>query len=397
MQTRSLRKVLTALLATAPGCVSTASTRSADAGADTPTFDDSPRDVITNDIAIRDDIAPDVVDAYVPVDVPDERVCGMCGCDFTGMLVGTGPIVAAHCRGDEADAGSASDADGDGAVDASSPDPTTCALNCDRACGGVMVSGFGLFRPWALPTIGGGSPGTCMRQTATTVRCVAYVPCGRRTEGQRDLAEDNSVGGYLRRAAWLEAQAEGAFERLTLELTAHGAPAALIRAARRSAREEARHAARMRAVCDRRGVRPIPAPEAPCAVRGLGDVAAENAAEGCAGETWGALLAMHQAATARDPDVRAAMADIARDEVRHAALSWAVHRWALGALDATSRARVERAEEDAWDALERAISADPPAHLAGPLGLPDALTALRLARALRASLQGSARPPDAIG
>ncbi|MFO0629649.1 MAG: ferritin family protein [Polyangiales bacterium] len=196
------------------------------------------------------------------------------------------------------------------------------------------------------------------------------------------------MGGYLRRAAWLEAQAEGAFDRLTEELTAHGGPDALVRAARRSAREEARHAERLRALCDRRGLRAVPSPEAPRTVRPLADVAIENATEGCAGETWGALLAMHQAATARDPEVRAAMTVVARDEARHAALAWAVHRWALETLDDAACGRVERAADEAWDALERAVSADPPAHLAVPLGLPDGATALRLARALRASLRG---------
>lgn len=376
MQTRSLRRILTALLATAPGCAGTTTARSADAGHDAPSIDGPTRDVNTVDI-------PPLIDAPV-VDAPDARAdvieegsCGMCGCDFTGRLEGTGPIVAAHCQGDEADAG----------ADGSAPDPATCELRCDRACGGVMVSGFGIFRPWSLPT-SSGAPGTCARANATTVRCVAYVPCGRRTEGQRDLAEDDTVGGYLRRAAWLEAQAVGAFDRLTEELTAHGGPDALVRAARRSAREEARHAERLRALCDRRGLRAVPTPEAPRAVRPLAEVAVENAAEGCAGETWGALLAMHQAATARDPEVRAAMADVARDEARHAALAWAVHRWALGTLDEAASKRVERAADEAWDALERAVCVDPPVHLAAPLGLPDGATALRLARALRASLHG---------
>lgn len=384
MQTRALRRILIALLSTAPGCAVTTASQPLDAGRDAP-----PADLPSLDATDVPDAAatPDVVDAADVVDVPPNN-CGMCGCDFTGRLEGTGPILAEHCRREVADGGS----DGEGGVDASAVDPTTCAIQCDRACGGVTVSGSGLSRPWGLGTIGGGSPQTCERADTVTVRCVAYVPCGRRTEGQHDLAEDDSFGGYLRRAAWLEAQAEGAFTRLSAELSAHDAPSSLVRAARRSARDEARHAARMRAVCATHGLRSVPTPEAPRSVRSLADIAVENATEGCAGETWGALLAMHQATAARDPDVRAAMSDIARDEVCHAALSWAVHHWALKRLDGEGRARAELALEVAWDALERTVTHDPPAHLARPLGLPDAATATRLARALRSSLQ-----PDCPG
>ena len=83
-------------------------------------------------------------------------------------------------------------------------------------------------------------------------------------------------------------------------------PAPLVRAARRSAREEARHARLLRAVCELRGAHEVPEAEAPRSVRSLAEVARENAVEGCAGETWGALVAMHQAARAQDPAVRAA-------------------------------------------------------------------------------------------
>ncbi|MGH7436059.1 MAG: ferritin-like domain-containing protein, partial [Polyangiaceae bacterium] len=62
-------------------------------------------------------------------------------------------------------------------------------------------------------------------------------------------------------------------------------------------------------------------------VRPLEDIATENAAEGCVRETFGALIGIWQARFAGDPQVRRAMNGVARDESRHAALSWEVARW----------------------------------------------------------------------
>ncbi len=71
------------------------------------------------------------------------------------------------------------------------------------------------------------------------------------------------------------------------------------------------------------------------ALRSLEALAVENAVEGCVRETMGALFAMHQAASAADPHVRATMVSIAPDETRHAALGWAVAEWALDSLRAS--------------------------------------------------------------
>jgi hypothetical protein len=66
--------------------------------------------------------------------------------------------------------------------------------------------------------------------------------------------------------------------------------------------------------------------------------------EGCVRETWGALFGAYQAQNAQDPGVRRAMATIADDETRHAALSWQLHHWALSQLSATERASVDAAQ-----------------------------------------------------
>jgi hypothetical protein len=82
-------------------------------------------------------------------------------------------------------------------------------------------------------------------------------------------------------------------------------------------------------------------------------MARENAVEGCVNETFGALVAAWQAAHARDASRRRSFARIAADEARHAALSWAVARWAEGRLDSGARARVAAAAARAARALRK--------------------------------------------
>ena len=65
----------------------------------------------------------------------------------------------------------------------------------------------------------------------------------------------------------------------------------------------------------------------------LARLARHNLAAGCIEETWGALVAMHQAIHARDSRVQRVMAAIAPDEARHAELAWAIHRWAGVRMD----------------------------------------------------------------
>ena len=117
----------------------------------------------------------------------------------------------------------------------------------------------------------------------------------------------------------------------------------------------------------------------------------ENAVEGCVRETVGAAVAAVQAARATDPRVRAVMTQIARDEARHAALSWRVHAWALGALSPSSRSRVVAALERAFDELDPASFASVAAPVASGAGLPNATEIATLITRLRAELAPLAR------
>jgi hypothetical protein len=197
---------------------------------------------------------------------------------------------------------------------------------------------------------------------------------GRRPEGllpQPSARGQSAAAHYFVECAHLEAASVVAFERMRTELTAHGAPRALVRAARRAARDEARHARVTRLLARRfgggRANRPaVASPRA----RSLVDMALENAAEGVVRETFGATLALWQAAHARDLEVRFAMERIAEDECRHATLSWRVARWLEPRLTDAQRARVAAAIREAIEALRVEISRAPDPSLCEATGLP---------------------------
>ena len=143
----------------------------------------------------------------------------------------------------------------------------------------------------------------------------------------------------------------------------------LIRAAERAARDEIRHARMTRALAHRYGSVALSPNVEPRPVRDLIGMAIENAVEGCVREAFGALVACWQGRAAVDPVIRAAMARIARDETRHAALAFQVNGWLKGKLDGPARARVAEARRQALDdSFGR--SSEAPLALRAALGLP---------------------------
>jgi hypothetical protein len=213
---------------------------------------------------------------------------------------------------------------------------------------------------------------------------------GRRPDGLaplRGLRATSAAGAWLAPAAWLEAASVHAFVRLANELERHAAPRALIRGALAAVPDELRHTAMMTRLARRYGA-VVPAPEVAAFVdRPLEQLAIENAVEGCVRETWGAVLALWQSHTARDPEVRAALRMIADDEIRHAALAWAIDRWAVPLLDDGARARVASAREAA--ARELLDGGDAPSLPV--LGLPAGAELQRLARRTQLSLWNGGR------
>jgi hypothetical protein len=129
----------------------------------------------------------------------------------------------------------------------------------------------------------------------------------------------------------------------------------------------------------------LPARVEPLPERSLEAIALENVAEGCVRELYGALVATFQASTARDLQVKSAMARIAREETRHAALSLSLQRWLSQRLDPAALARVAAARRIAAHRLRREIEGQPELAHAEQAGLPTVLQAQRLFDSLSAA------------
>jgi hypothetical protein len=231
----------------------------------------------------------------------------------------------------------------------------SCVVN---ACGPVIPPGNGGRRPGYFASLG-----------------FDATPPGR------------ELGTHFARVACMEAGSVEAFRWLRDELVAHGAPKRLVRAACRAIRDETRHVRQTAALARRFGEEPIaPMPAPPRTVRPLLAMALENAVEGCVRETYSALECAWQAELATDPVVRATMKRIARDEMRHLALAWSVHAWAVSRLTPGERARVLAAQRDAVAALRSELRSDPHTSLLGRGGLPGAAQSQALVGAIEARL-----------
>lgn len=188
-----------------------------------------------------------------------------------------------------------------------------------------------------------------MLDAATTLECVSCLGGGRRPRG---LVETNAKARFAR-LAHMEAASVRAFADLERSLAAFGAPARLVRGARRAREDERRHARAMTRIAKRFGasrprvrVRAVKAPS-------LAELLVDDAIEGCANETFGALLLACDAKRSPDARIRRTLARIARDEASHAALAWEILRWGLPRVSRADRTRTLRALDDAWTALER--------------------------------------------
>lgn len=222
---------------------------------------------------------------------------------------------------------------------------------------------------------------------------------GRRPHG---LASDGSspacldeLGAYFARAAHLEAASVVAFEQLERELAALGAPERLLRAMRRAQREEIAHAEVTTRLARRFGAEPVEvrvrgatggrrgATRGAGAGRVLANVAAgragsrsavaialENAREGCVRETLGAVIALHRAERAADPEIARAYRAISDDELRHARVSWDLAAWLDTQLSPAERRRVRRAFAQEIRALRADLAGEPSREIASLAGAP---------------------------
>jgi hypothetical protein len=172
----------------------------------------------------------------------------------------------------------------------------------------------------------------------------------------RAVARD-AIARAWRDDARMEHASVASFARFTLHLLALGAPPALVADALRAGADEVEHARLCLAVAasiDGRalGLGALDVAGSLGAVS-LADALGAAVAEGCVGETFAALAARRRAELAADGATRAALARIADDEARHAALSWRFAAWAIAQGGGAARDAAAAAFAAALAGLER--------------------------------------------
>ena len=236
----------------------------------------------------------------------------------------------------------------------------------------------------AIPDDAGCGPDVLQPNAALLLTCLCdmYIGGGRRPKRWRrrvDCAQGRDrLGLYLANMAAEEAASVHAFEDLHRDLVRLGAPYELREASGRAVGDEQRHARVVGHLARRFGARTVHRPPRPRPEGNIESVARDNAVEGCVRETYGALLAHWQAREAADEGLRTTFRRIALDETRHAALAWAIARWADGRLGARARARVARARGQAVRDLITEVSRSTDRIVSRAAGLPTPAQAQRL-------------------
>lgn len=256
---------------------------------------------------------------------------------------------------------------------------------------------------YVLQYVGGGCGGPEVETLFKVHRdgTITEVEKNELSSGDPDCIEGRRPAGYVvARRAWLaslpahlaeiahmEAAAVIAFAELRDELLAHGAPPMLVARVERARRDEVAHDAIMTELAEAHGAIPPRLEQRSTSPRSLLALALDNAEEGCVRETYGALVAAHQAMHASDPALRAAFARIAADEAEHAALSLDLRDWLSAKLSPHERALVAAAEASAWSVLEGECAAVRPSfEVQRVAGMPSASVASALVRSLRRRL-----------
>jgi hypothetical protein len=196
---------------------------------------------------------------------------------------------------------------------------------------------------------------------------------------QLSAAERAAQAEHWTKLGQMEHASIAAFARFSLQLLSLGAPADLVEACTQALADETAHTQLCFGLASAYAGRAIgPGPldiTGSLDVSSLEDIVDLVIAEGCFGETSAALEALEAAETASDPVIRAAYAQIASDEQRHAELAFRFVRWAL--------------EQDS-----RTVTAQVAAAIAGPPSSDGAATGVAVP-CLQALLQLTAPAPAA--
>lgn len=169
----------------------------------------------------------------------------------------------------------------------------------------------------------------------------------------------DAIGRGFERDAQSELSSVPAFLQLASELVQAGAPSRLAQRALAAARDEQLHTVLCAKLAQRHLRRPIALALPDVARRSqlnrgqsLLRLARESWSDGCLAEGAAAAHAAATAQRASDPETRAVLARIARDEQRHAELAWEILAWALDTGGDAVRAEIERADEPAFAASD---------------------------------------------
>jgi hypothetical protein len=203
-------------------------------------------------------------------------------------------------------------------------------------------------------------------------------------------AMHSAYANYLAEMAHLESAAVHAFGELATELERFGAPHELVVRARKAQADERRHTAVMQQHARSAGVRAVDAVAAPRGYDSLLSLALHNAEEGCVRETYGALVAMHQATRATNAGLRADLQTIAKEEVEHAEWSRDLDAWLMTQLSAHEQAQVAGAKQQAFERLVRENQTAPALELVTQAGFPTAEVAAHLLAGLHTVVTGQA-------
>ena len=253
-----------------------------------------------------------------------------------------------------------------------------CQALCEGKAPDQTAAGSHSFLIWSCKLSHDGSD--------TLVDCAGTMPCvgGRRPDGE--LAGTTTEEGYFGALAALEGASVVAFLDLAEDLALHGAPTALVARAQRAAREEVRHARATARLAFARGERPQRVEIASRCPHGkrhvaptLVELATSNAVEGCVRESFGALIASHQAQQAADADVRGVMTFIADDELSHAKLARDIDAWMQTRLSRRTRALVAEVHEAARGEIIAAAAYEVGSARRAAMGWPSAERAVELA------------------
>ncbi len=207
-------------------------------------------------------------------------------------------------------------------------------------------------------------------------------------EAENEANANSVVGRLLASRARAADYATRAHRRLRDDLGRMGAHPALALWADEAADDAKAHAAALRKLAARYDThdRALTSRAPDAAPRTLEQLAEDNLTTGCVHGTFDALVALHQGRSATDRELAELMTNIGNDEIRHAALAFAVHAFVEPKLSEAARARLVAIREQAATALVSSLHQPPRADVARLAGVPSVAEARALAADLGAAL-----------